>query len=115
MQPAHRFYRVRFADGKALGEWTMRVLEILASQQDAAFNRPRARPVIFVPLRAPRRGMVYAYVSESGRRFLRGIARGVESKGAALSLADLPDGLTLLHGDATDAVAYDYRTTRGAR
>jgi hypothetical protein len=93
----------------------MRVLEIFASPQDSAWNGPRARPVIFVPLRAPRRGAVYAYVSESARRLVRGRTRAVEAKGEALTLADLPDGLTLLHGDATDAIAYEYRATRGAK
>ena len=93
----------------------MRVLEIFASPQDTALSGPRARPVIFVPLRAPRRGAVYAYVSESARRMVRGRTRGIEAKGEAVTLAELPDGLTLLHGDATDAVAYEYRVTRGAK
>ena len=110
-----RFYRIRFADGKALGEWTMRVLEIFASPADTALNGARARPVIFVPLRAPRRGVVHAYVSESARRLVRGRTRGLEAKAEALTLADLPDGLTLLHGDATDAIAYEYRASRRAK
>ena len=91
------------------------MLEIFASPQDMASNGARARPVIFVPLRAPRRGTVYAYVSESARRMVRGRTPGVDAKGEALTLAELPDGLTLLHGDATDAIAYEYRATRRAK
>jgi hypothetical protein len=112
MRRAPQFYRVRFADRKVLGEWTIRVLHILASGQTIGAEAPTAHPVILVPLRVPRRGVVCGYVNESARRLVRGLVRGVRLDGTAKSAAELPDGLTLLRADAAEAEVYEYRVSR---
>jgi hypothetical protein len=103
-----RFYRVRFADEKVLREWTMRVLEVAAARQDVA-TRAEPRLVVFVPFMASRRGSPYAYVSESARGLAHGLARGVDLDESTQSLPELPDGLSLLIGDSSDAEAYEHR------
>ena len=111
---AQQFCRVRFTDSKVLGEWTMRVLEILASQR-VSLDLPAARPVIFVPRRPPRRGPVYGYVSESSRRLVRGLVRGARLDGTARPVTELPDGLTLLRSEGAEAEAYEYRVSRAQK
>ena len=111
MRPVDRFYRVRFADERVLREWSMRVLEVAAAREDLAVGAG-ARWVIFVPLRAPRTETVYGYVSEPARGLASGLARGVDLDGSMLSMRELPEGLTLLMGDGSDAAAYERRLVR---
>ena len=103
------FYRVRFADGQVLGEWSLRVLEVLSAREDVGTTAAGARPVVFIPLKASRGGTVYAYVSEAALSLVHDLAPGVELDGTTMRLRELPDWLGLLIGAASDASAYERR------
>jgi hypothetical protein len=103
------FYRVRFADGRVLGEWSLRVLEVLAAREDVSTTAAGARPVVFIPLKSSRGGTVHGYVSEGALGLVDAFAPGVELDGTTMRLRELPDWLGLLVGAASDATAYERR------
>jgi hypothetical protein len=128
-QPVDRFYRVRFTDERALHEWALEVLEVVAAREDRGITeetsiRPErdapivqagsgsaagARSVVFIRLKASRAGTVYGYVSEAALGLVRGLAQDAEVDGTPMPMRDLPDWLGLLIGSASDATAYERR------
>jgi hypothetical protein len=108
-RPVDLFYRVRFADGQVLGEWSLRVLEVLSARDDVGTTAAGARPVVFIPLKASRGGTVYGYVSEAAVSLVGALAQGVELDGTTMRMRELPDWLGLLIGAASDATAYERR------
>ena len=107
MQPTDRFYRVRFADSQVLREWSLRALEVAASADDVSTRAASPRAVVFIPRRAPGEGAAYAYVSEDARGLASTLIQDVTLDRTAVSIRDLPEGLGLLLGDASDMDAYE--------
>ena len=103
------FYRVRFADRSALREWSLQVLDTLASEEGPVVSAYAAHPVVFVPTVTPESGIVYGFVSGSALRLAYEDERGVEVETVKVRLPQLPDGLSILVGNEVDATAYRQR------
>ena len=108
VDPIDHFYRVQFANSQALREWSLRVLEISASRDDVP-TRPFPHTVVFIPQNAPPDAPAYGYVSESARSLASSATNDMTLYHDAVSMRELPDGLALLLGDASDAHAYEQR------
>jgi hypothetical protein len=115
MQPIDRFYRVQFADSQVLREWSLRVLEVVASMDDVPTRADSRRAVVFVPLKAPRETTAYGYVSEGGRGLASSADKDVTLDPNPVSIRELPDGLGLLLGDRSDTNAYEQRLSDNER
>jgi hypothetical protein len=114
VHPIDRFYRVHFANSQALREWSLRALEIAASRDDVPTST-FPRTVVFVPAKTRTAAPVHGYVSEAARSLASSAAQDIAVDETAVSIRDLPDGLALLLGDASDTTAYEQRLSdRGA-
>jgi hypothetical protein len=107
--PADVFYRLRFVDRNALRDWSLQVLDTIASREDAGARTGAAHPVIFVPAVTPQRGAVYAFVSATALWLPYDETPGVHVEKARVALRELPDGLAVLVGHEEDARAYERR------
>ena len=108
MHSVERFYRVHFANAQVLREWSLRVLEIAASRDDVPMWAV-PRTVVFVPLEAPAEGPTFGYVSESARSMASSATKDITLDRSPVSMRELPDGLGVLVGDASDTKAYEQR------
>ena len=102
-----RYYRVTFDDERGFRVWTERVVEFTAALRDVLPELGEKRPVIFVPLRPDPDVPLSAYVSAGARGLAARIAGGARVDSAAVTLAQLPRGLTMLYGEGIDAAEYE--------
>jgi hypothetical protein len=107
-KPVERLYRVTFPSPDELRAWRVRVLEYAATAGGPAGGAPESRLVVFVPLLPRGHKSVHAYVSDGARGLVRDLSREADI-GKAVSLRELPDGLTLIYGEGVDASAYEHR------
>jgi hypothetical protein len=106
-----RFYRVKFVDERRFRLWTERVVEFTSALRELLPDRLDMRPVIFVPVQPAPGAPIYAYVSAGVRGLAADISDGATVEPAPVNIAELPNGLTILFGEAIDAVAYAKRHT----
>jgi len=112
MAHVRHYHRVRFADGRALDDWAGEVIRLAVRPLGLRSAGAGAHPVVFIPLRPPRNGLVFGYVSDDACALADGLAPRVELDGTLVPLRELPDGLTLLYGDGGDVDAYEGRDAR---
>jgi len=108
VEPVERLYRVTFPNPDELRAWRIRVLEYAATVGGLPGGAAESRLVVFVPLLPRGHKSVHAYVSDGARGLVRNFSREAYID-AAVSLRELPDGLTLIYGEGADASAYEHR------
>jgi hypothetical protein len=104
-----RFYQLTFSHESDFRKWTERIVEFTAALRDIIPDRPELRPVIFVPLRPASGAPIHAYVSVGARGLGVHLSGGAKVDTTLISLADLPQGLTMLYGEGIDADEYAKR------
>jgi len=104
-----RYYRVRFQDDRALRDWAATVVRLAVRPLGLRSAGAGDRAVVFIPLLPPPGASAFGYVSDDARVLADDFAPGVQLDGTVLQLGELPEGLTLLYGDGSDADAYEHR------
>jgi hypothetical protein len=111
-EPIEQFHRLQFDDSITAAQWADRLAVAVTAPANFRYLGVELRPVVWrtLPHGAPERPG-YVFLSEGAIRIARELNMTMGAT-TAVTLADMPSGLSLLIGDREDIEAYG-RTRRG--